>query len=116
MASPLSTPGSPRTSSPSTFEEDVAQSLSSSPDDAHTIATQRAADDAWPSHLAVPIAVGASTAAAAVKHAPKGKEKAVKKPLQLLDLPVDILKEIIHQVCLVHVHATTAVRLRHAIC
>ena len=28
----------------------------------------------------------------------KGKEKAGKGPLRLLDLPVDILKEIIHQV------------------
>lgn len=28
----------------------------------------------------------------------KGKEKARKGPLRLLDLPVDILKEIIHQV------------------
>ena len=33
-----------------------------------------------------------------VNKAPKGKEKAVKGPLRLLDLPVDILKEIIHQV------------------
>lgn len=28
----------------------------------------------------------------------KGKERAAKGPLKLLDLPVDILKEIIHQV------------------
>lgn len=30
--------------------------------------------------------------------ASKGKEKAAKGPLRLLDLPVDILREIIHQV------------------
>jgi hypothetical protein len=30
--------------------------------------------------------------------APKGKEKAARGPLKLLDLPMDILKEIIHQV------------------
>jgi hypothetical protein len=34
----------------------------------------------------------------AVNKAPKGKEKAAKGPLRLLDLPVDVLKEIIHQV------------------
>lgn len=98
MASPLSLPGTPRTSSPLTFEDDITQLLSSSPDDAHTVATLRAADDGWPSHLAVPNAAGASAVAEAVKHAPKGKEKAARGPLQLLDLPVDILKEIIHQV------------------
>ncbi len=80
------------------FEDDIAQSLSSSPDDAHTAATLRAVDDGWSSHLAVPNAAGASAAVEAVKQAPKGKGKAVRGPLQLLDLPVDILKEIIHQV------------------
>lgn len=98
MASPLSAPGSPRTSSPLTFDEDIAQSLSPSPDDAPAMAIQKQAEDAWPSHLAVPNAVGASAAPAPVDHALKGKEKAARRPLQLLDLPVDILKEIIHQV------------------
>jgi hypothetical protein len=32
------------------------------------------------------------------KAPPKGKEKAATGPLKLLDLPVDVLKEIIHQV------------------
>lgn len=99
-----------------TFEEDIAQSLSSSPDDAHTSATQREADDVWPSHPAEPSAVGASTAAEPRKHGPKGKEKAVKKPLQLLDLPVDILKEIVHQVRRSRSRARVAVRLHHTIC
>ncbi|KAF3053561.1 hypothetical protein E8E11_011767 [Didymella keratinophila] len=111
MASPLSIPGSPRASSPSTFEEDNAQSLSSSPDDAHTIATQKQAEDAWPSHLAVSNAVGASAAPAPVSHAPKGKEKAARGPLKLLDLPVDILKEIIHQ--LPHTNDLTSLSLCH---
>lgn len=87
MASPLSTPGGPRTSSPLTFDEDIAQSLSSSPDDAHAhaVAPQKALDGGWQSN-------------AALDAAAKGKEKAARGPLQLLDLPVDILKEIIHQV------------------
>jgi hypothetical protein len=99
-----------------TFEEDISQSLSSSPDNAHAIATQREADDVWPGHLAVPSAVGASTAAEPREHGPKGKEKAIKKPLQLLDLPVDVLKEIVHQVRLTRSHAHVAVRLHHALC
>ncbi|KAF2630072.1 F-box domain-containing protein [Macroventuria anomochaeta] len=111
MASPHSTPGSPRTSSPLTFEEDIAQSLFSSPDDAHTTATHKESDDAWPSHLAVPNTAGASSAAEPVKHVPKGKEKATKGPLRLLDLPVDILKEIIHQ--LPHTNDLTSLSLCH---
>jgi hypothetical protein len=106
MASPLSTPGTPRTSSPLASEDELAQSLSSSPDHGHILATHRGADGAWPSHLTVPNpnAVGASTAdadadaAEPLKHATKGKEKAARGPLRLLDLPVDVLKEIIHQV------------------
>lgn len=99
MASPLSTPGTPRTSSPLASEDELTQSLPSSPDDGHTLATHRGADHAWPSHLAVPNphAVGASTAEP-LKHATKGKEKAARGPLRLLDLPVDVLKDIIHQV------------------
>ena len=103
MASPLSTPGTPRTSSPLASEDELTQSLPSSPDDGHPLATHRGADHAWPSHLTVPNpnAVGASIAAGAaepLKHATKGKEKATRGPLRLLDLPVDVLKEIIHQV------------------
>ena len=77
---------------------DIAQSLSSSPDGAHTPPIQRECDNSWPSHLTVPNAAGASPVAEPVHHVPKGKEKATKGPLRLLDLPVDILKEIIHQV------------------
>ncbi|KAF3005099.1 hypothetical protein E8E13_009970 [Curvularia kusanoi] len=115
MASPHSTPGTPRTSSPLTFEDELAQSLSSSPDDGHTLATYRAADHAWPSHLTVPNAVGASTAADVaepIQHAIKGKEKAARGPLRLLDLPVDILKEIIHQ--LPHTNDLTSLSLCHS--
>ncbi|KAJ4363757.1 hypothetical protein N0V95_000951 [Ascochyta clinopodiicola] len=102
MASPLSTPASPRTSSPLTLDDDIARSLSPSPDDVDGIATQKEPDGVWPSHLAVPNAAGASLItepARPEQHAPstKGKEKAVKGPLRLLDLPVDVLREIIHQ-------------------
>jgi hypothetical protein len=44
-----------------------------------------------------PSAVSAHASAEQVT-VPKGKEKAAKGPLKLLDLPMDILKEIIHQV------------------
>lgn len=101
MASPLSSPGTPRTSSPLAFEDDVAQSLPSSPDAAHSLATHREFDEVWPSPVAVPNAIGASTTVDGtqpLQHAPKGKGKAVRGPLRLLDLPVDVLKEIIHQV------------------
>lgn len=99
MASPLSTPGTPRTSSPLASEDELTQSLPSSPDDGHPLATHRGADHAWPSHLTVPNpnAVGACPAES-LTHATKGKEKAARGPLRLLDLPVDVLKEIIHQV------------------
>jgi hypothetical protein len=121
MASPLSTPGSPRTSSPLAFEDDLGQSLSSSPDDAHSLATQRQADDVWPSYVAVgapaaaaapaPAAAPPAAPPAAASHAPKGKAKAAKGPLRLLDLPVDILKDIIHQ--LPHTNDLTSLSLCH---
>lgn len=105
MASPLSSPGTPRTSSPLAFEDDIAQSLSSPADAAHPLPTHREPEEAWPGPVAVANAIGASTAVDGTEplqhvhaHAPKGKGKAARGPLQLLDLPVDILKEIIHQV------------------
>lgn len=107
MASPLSTPGTPRTSSPLTLEDDAAQSLSSSPDHVHTTATHRDSDDAWQCHLAVPNAAGASTTVEPVKAAAQAKEKVTRGPLRLLDLPVDILKEIIHQVRLARAPAVS---------
>ncbi|KAF9700914.1 hypothetical protein EKO04_000687 [Ascochyta lentis] len=138
MASPLSTPGTPRTSSPLTLDDDMARSLSLSPSphDVHGLATQKEPDDAWTSLLAVSNAAGASPAAERAKpeqpHAPngkgkekelemekeKGKEKGKEKekekkkdPLRLLDLPVDVLKEIIHQ--LPHTNDLTSLSLCH---
>ncbi|KZM22695.1 uncharacterized protein EKO05_0009621 [Ascochyta rabiei] len=116
MASPLSTPASPRTSSPLTLDDDTAQSLSSSPDGVQGVATQRGPDHVWPSHVAVPNAAGASPTAEPARpeqHAPsaKGKEKAAKRPLRLLDLPVDVLREIIHQ--LPHTNDLTSLSLCH---
>ena len=97
-SSPHSTPGTPRTSSSSPFEEDLNSTSSHSQDDAHAMPTQEEADGGWESV--------SGAGAASAPHAPKetttkglkGKEKARKGPLRLLDLPVDILKEIIHQV------------------
>jgi hypothetical protein len=101
-SSPLSTPGSPRTASPLLSEEDAVRSLSPSPDDAHTMATPTGVDAMPPTSSSehVPArGAGAPPVDAAVNKAPpKGKEKAPTGPLRLLDLPVDVLKEIIHQV------------------
>ncbi|KAH8727159.1 hypothetical protein GQ44DRAFT_678179 [Phaeosphaeriaceae sp. PMI808] len=98
----LSAPGSPRTTSPLPSEGD-------SPDDVHPMATQHEA--------AVVInrtSVSATTAPAddPINSLPKGKQKAVKGPLRLLDLPVDVLREIIHQ--LPHTNDLTSLSLCHS--
>ena len=94
--SPLSTPATPRTASPLPSDADFVRSFSPSQDDAQLLGAQGPADDVW---MSAP-APGAGNAALSAEPvpAPKGKEKAAKGPLKLLDLPVDILKEIIHQV------------------
>lgn len=93
-SSPLSAPDTPRSassaSSPASFSDDPTGPSSPSLDEAHT----------WPT------AEEAAGGSHSQQHAPtetttkplKGKEKARKGPLRLLDLPVDVLKEIIHQV------------------
>jgi hypothetical protein len=99
--SPLSAPGTPRTASPSPFADDLTNTFSPSRDDAHTVSIQAQADGDWESVSGVGATSTTSASppakASAVNHR-KGKEKARKGPLRLLDLPVDILKEIIHQV------------------
>lgn len=96
--SPLSTPGTPRTCSPSPFDDDPNSPPSPSQGDARTILTQSEADGDWDSATeATPEPIPCPTREPATKPV-KGKEKARKGPLRLLDLPVDILKEIIHQV------------------
>ena len=94
--SPLSIPGTPRTMSPFPSEGDLARSLSPPQDDAHAFGMHGQPEAEWTSAPA-PSIVNAPASAEQVM-APKGKEKAVKGPLKLLDLPMDILKEIIHQV------------------
>lgn len=96
-SSPLSDPGiSPRTASPLPAEEPLARSFAVLQDDAHMPWALESAP-AVAMREEAPSGMGASgpdeTATAA-----KGKEKAAKGPLKLLDLPMDILKEIIHQV------------------
>jgi hypothetical protein len=101
-SSPLPNPGSPRTATPLPSDEDAARSLSPSPDAAHTMATQIGADAVPPTngseHVPARGAAAPPADAAVDKAPPKGKEKAATGPLRLLDLPVDVLKEIIHQV------------------
>jgi hypothetical protein len=99
-SSPLS-PGSPRTASPLP-SEDAIRPHSPSLDDAHLMATQTGVEAVPPTSGSghVPArSTGALPVDEAVNKAPpKGKEKAATGPLKLLDLPVDVLKEIIHQV------------------
>lgn len=60
----------------------------------------------------MPKAVGATVPAEPAQHVMKGKERAARGPLQLLDLPVDVLKEIIHQ--LPHTNDLTSLSLCHS--
>lgn len=102
-------------------DDNTAQSRPASPGSGPVTAAPNERDDAWASPRTVPSAAGASPAAEhpaqlaaePAQLAAKGKEKekekvkmkekdmdkAARGPLRLLDLPVDILKEIIHQVC-----------------
>lgn len=96
-SSPLSTPGTPRTASPLPSEEEPGRSLSPSPDDAHLMATQSEVEAVWEASVPASAVTAPPTDEAGPKVL-KGKEKAAKGPLRLLELPVDILKEIIHQV------------------
>lgn len=90
--SPLAAADTPRADSPS---------LDDAHPHTHTMPTQ---GDAHAEPVWVTTARPATTSDALADDAappampPKGKEKATKGPLRLLDLPVDILKEIIHQV------------------
>lgn len=96
LSSPPSAPGTPRTASPLPADDEHTRLVSPSPDDAHTTATLREAH----AMAVAPSATGAVSAHPDGESVtePKGKEKAARGPLRFLDLPVDILKEIIHQV------------------
>lgn len=99
-SSPLSAPATPRTATPLPSEEDLARSNPPPQDAAHTMATQGEADVEWgsPAATSVGSAPPSGDTMTVPAPVPKGKEKAAKAPLRLLDLPMDILKEIIHQV------------------
>lgn len=94
--SPLSTPVTPRTASPLPSDTDFARSFSPSQDDAQFSSPQGSPEDVWTSTPAP--GTGSAVQSADSVPTPKGKEKVAKGPLKLLDLPVDVLKEIIHQV------------------
>jgi hypothetical protein len=94
--SPLSTPGTPTTASPLPSDRNLTRCFSPLQDDAHTAEMQGHGEGVWTS-APTPSVVNATASAEQAMEA-KGKEKAPKGPLKLLDLPMDILKEIIHQV------------------
>ncbi|KAF2267664.1 F-box domain-containing protein [Lojkania enalia] len=114
-SSPLSLPGTPRTFSPTPSDDDLNGSGSPSPGDARISAAMEGSGG--------DVGSAGSGSEAYMKTAqqpppeahpkvPKGKEKARKGPLRLLDLPVDILKEIIHQ--LPHTNDLTSLALCHS--
>ncbi|KAF2121828.1 hypothetical protein BDV96DRAFT_639912 [Lophiotrema nucula] len=116
-SSPLSFPGTPRTTSPSPspFEDGLSRPVSPSPSpcDAHVKSAMRREDGEADS-----LSEGGAPkptlqpARETISKLLKGKEKARKGPLRLLDLPVDILKEIIHQ--LPHTNDLTSLALCHS--
>ncbi|KAF2827343.1 hypothetical protein CC86DRAFT_321316 [Ophiobolus disseminans] len=108
-SSPPSTPGTARTASPLPSEEERSSLSCPSPDDAHTTATHSAVEAVW--KASVPASAVMAPPADEAVNTPKGKEKAAKGPLRLLDLPVDVLKEIIHQ--LPHTNDLTSLSLCH---
>ncbi|KAF2851179.1 hypothetical protein T440DRAFT_423362 [Plenodomus tracheiphilus IPT5] len=109
-SSPPAAPGSPRTASPLPAVEEPTRPLSPALDDAHTMATHRDTDSL---RTSAPTASDISVPRSAeTVMAPKGTEKAAKAPLNLLDLPVDILKEIIQQ--LPHTNDLTSLCLCHS--
>lgn len=104
-SSPIATPSTPRTLSPAPFDGDLTDPATSSPHDAQEFLTPREAPSQAdsPADAADAVSMPPDAPAAPVECLPsplKGKGKARTEPLRLLDLPVDILKEIIHQVSL----------------
>jgi hypothetical protein len=94
-SSPLTTP---TTLSPSPSEEELGCALSAVQNEGHAAATQSEPAEVDVVTAEPASAVRASPVEVVAHKAPKGKAKAATGPLKLLDLPVDVLKEIIHQV------------------
>ncbi|RAR04662.1 f-box domain-containing protein [Stemphylium lycopersici] len=101
------------TASPLPSDGDFARSLSPSHDDAQLSGgAQGQSEDVWAATPAPGTVKATASASAEQVTIAKGKEKAAKSPLKLLDLPMDILKEIIHQ--LPHTNDLTSLCLCHS--
>ncbi|KAF2730251.1 hypothetical protein EJ04DRAFT_500829 [Polyplosphaeria fusca] len=122
-SSPLSFPGTPRTASPSLSlspspspspsQDELKVPASPGPGDAPTTAPMaEICSDANGAPEAGAHDAAPSTSNESITKLLKGKEKARTGPLRLLDLPVDILKEIIHQ--LPHTNDLTSLALCHS--
>ncbi|KAF1830545.1 F-box domain-containing protein [Decorospora gaudefroyi] len=109
QAPPAAAPGTPRTESPLPSGGHPVGSLSPPPDDVHTAMGMQTQPEGVRTSAS---AVGAPASAEQQDMAAKGKEKAAKAPLSLLGLPMDILKEIIHQ--LPHTNDLTSLCLCHS--
>lgn len=124
-SSPPSSPGTPRTCSPLPSDEELplpaSPALAPTPTPTPTPPPSSSPDalSAGPPDDEAPGSPrhgrldGAPRATrGTTSRPPKGKEKARESPLRLLDLPVDILKEIIHQ--LPHTNDLTSLALCHS--
>jgi hypothetical protein len=100
--SPPSSPGTPRTYSPVPSDEELPQPASPAPNATYTATSGEEREtrrDSQRENDLDAVAAGAQLPSSdTTNKLPKGKEKARMSPMGLLDLPVDVLKEIIHQV------------------
>ncbi|KAH7138111.1 F-box domain-containing protein [Dendryphion nanum] len=110
-SSPLFVPGTPTSRSPSPFADDVDDAVLGFHDDAQTFSAAEEADGDSDGHIGAR-ETAALTPDETVARSLKGKEKARNGPLCFLDLPVDIIKEIIHQ--LPHTNDLTSLALCHS--
>ncbi|KAF2197305.1 hypothetical protein GQ43DRAFT_484248 [Delitschia confertaspora ATCC 74209] len=120
-SSSLAADHSATTSSPSPFEDDINSRGSPSLDDVQIMSPGEEADFTPDNQTEIALPPGGEmehhTPPYTTYNLPKGKEKECtstkgRNPLRLLDLPVDILKEIIHQ--LPHTNDLTSLALCHS--
>ncbi|KAF2011721.1 hypothetical protein BU24DRAFT_443945 [Aaosphaeria arxii CBS 175.79] len=104
-SSPLFAPGTLSSRSPSPFEDDLIANDSTIQDDTRPLSAAAESEGEVDNKVEDSMTEPPSKSM-------KGKEKIRKGPLRLLDLPVDVLKEIIHQ--LPHTNDLTSLALCHS--
>ncbi|KAF2685778.1 hypothetical protein K458DRAFT_364808 [Lentithecium fluviatile CBS 122367] len=111
-SSPPSSPGTPRTISPPPSDEELPVPALPAPPASHALLPGEELESQRESDAAAAVAGAPLSPDGSVNKSLKGKEKAREHPMRLLDLPVDILKEIIHQ--LPHTNDLTSLALCHS--